>query len=379
MKTPATGAVCSSSVYHMKTFTCQCGATLYFENTRCLACDRKLGFLPDELKISALEPSGSAWNALANDKTYRMCNNYAAEDVCNWMVPIDDANEYCLACRLNQTIPNLNEPKNRILWFRMEAAKRWLFYMLLRLNLPITDRQQDPQRGLAFQFLADTASDQSISSEEYREVVTGHHSGCITINLSEADHSSREEMREKMSEHYRTLLGHFRHEIGHYYWMLLIDNRHWLDQYRDIFGDERTSYDESLQRYYQQGPVADWESSFISAYASAHPWEDWAETWAHYLHMLDTLETAHDHGFALHGQSVAPPPIARDDSRQLGHFFSASLASFDNLIRDWSNLTLAMNALNRSMGLPDAYPFVLTGAVTEKLRFVHRVIQDVAS
>jgi hypothetical protein len=211
--------------------------------------------------------------------------------------------------------------------------------------------------------------DDEISPGE--RVMTGHSTGTITINLAEADPSAREETREKMNERYRTLLGHFRHESGHFYWDKLVNNTGWQTEYRNLFGDETQNYQAALNRYYEQGPPADWEQYWISAYASAHPWEDFAETWAHYLHMVDTLETAHDYGFSVRGQDTLADKANVQFSS--GYFTRVSL---DELTEDWIYLTGALNAMNRSMGLPDAYPFVLSDQVRNKLDMIHRLIAE---
>ncbi|MHB8623027.1 MAG: zinc-binding metallopeptidase family protein [Sulfuricaulis sp.] len=351
----------------MRNFRCVCGNTVYFENSQCLVCKRGLGFLPQPLVMSAIEPlEGGAWRVLSADvpdAMWRQCRNYERDNVCNWMVPADDPEPFCRACRLNQLIPNLADPRNRVLWARIERAKRRLLYGLFVLKLPVIGRDRDWKQGLAFEFLQDpTANAEFMDNAGTRSVQTGHHSGLITINIAEADPSAREGMREKMGEQYRTLLGHFRHEIAHYYWSHLICDTEWHAPFRELYGDERTDYDQALRRYYGEGPRPDWEQSFISAYASAHPWEDWAETWAHYLHMMDTLETAHDYGFSIGGQTLRTP-LAAPKAWTIG---------FDELLADWTHLTHALNALNRSMGLRDANPFFLTKLAAEKLRFVHR-------
>ena len=51
------------------------------------------------------------------------------------------------------------------------------------------------------------------------------------------------------------------------------------------------------------------------------------------------------------------------------------LFDFDALTTGWNAVTLALNSLNRSMGMKDAYPFVLTAPVLDKLRFVHKLVQ----
>jgi hypothetical protein len=354
----------------MKTFRCHCGNTIYFENNRCLACGRALGFLPDVLVLSAFEPGGEgdAVFALAPEaggRLYRPCRNYTDQEVCNWLVLAADPQPFCPSCRLNRVIPNLDTPGNRRLWYRVETAKRRLLYTLFSLRLPIVGQDRDPHTGLAFSFLEDPGpAAEFIDPVSRHRVLTGHDRGLITINLAEADDPARELMRERMNELYRTLLGHFRHESGHYYWERLVRDTPLLGPWRELFGDERADYARALERHYGQGPPPGWEREHISAYASAHPWEDWAETWAHYLHITDTLETAHDYGLNVDGRAVLPTGPGEP-------YFGALMA-------DWSHLTDMMNALNRSMGLPDAYPFFLSDTATRKLAFVHDLIASCA-
>lgn len=354
----------------MKTFTCTCGNTLHFENSRCLVCGRALGFIPGAGTLSALEPGGEGeWRALADGNRYRLCANYRDYEVCNWLVPADEPHAYCASCRLNHIIPDLSQEQNLTLWHRIETAKRRLLYTLFGLSLPVVGRDIDPQRGLAFEFLADPDNGNEFSNEvaEGQRVVTGHRSGMVTINIAEAKDSAREEMRTRMNERYRTLLGHFRHECGHYYWDRLVLNTPWLERARELFGDERRDYRQALDAYYAAGPAPDWQQYFISAYASVHPWEDWAETWAHYLHMIDTLETAHDFGFCIQGRELAAPAAQNTSGYR-------SAASFDELVEDFGQLSVALNALNRSMGQADAYPFILAEVPLSKLRFVHELV-----
>jgi len=338
----------------MKTFVCACEARIFFRNSRCFGCRRELGFLTDRVVHSALEPAledPHVFVALAAPGArYAKCANYAQHDVCNWMVPAGDPERLCLSCRLNRTIPSLHSTDQRTLWHGIEIAKRHMIYTLLCLRLPLVPKSAEPDRGLAFDFLAPT---------EEAPVLTGHANGVITLNVLEADPVACEEMRVKLGERYRTVLGHFRHEIGHYYFGLLIENGPHLEGFRKLFGDERHDYADALERHYASAPQADWTERFISTYASAHPWEDWAETWAHYLHMRDTLETAQQFGL------VAPPV-----RRPAGPYPE----SFEPLLGDWLELTVALNALNRSMGLPDPYPFQITDLPARKLAFIHDVV-----
>jgi hypothetical protein len=201
-------------------------------------------------------------------------------------------------------------------------------------------------------------------SSKVEPVTTGHADGVITIDLAESNDAHREQMRAELGEPYRTMLGHLRHEIGHYYWSILIQpDQRALTDFRDLFGDQQADYAEALQRHYTQGPPPDWQDRHVSAYATAHPWEDWAETFAHYLHIRDTLQTAAAFGMIVVGPHFDPSLIAapnvHPDER------------FEEILSDWIPLTLALNAINRSMGRDDLYPFVLSPGAQERLVFVH--------
>jgi hypothetical protein len=354
----------------MKLFQCQnCGQPLHFENTRCERCGLSLGYLPDRETISALKPHGDAanpdqkaWRALADGKRYRFCAN-AAYDACNWLIPASSPDAYCAACRHNRMIPDLSLPENLSRWRALETAKHRLFYTLFQLRLPVETQAQNPS-GLAFQFLADVGP-------ATPSVMTGHADGVITINLAEADDVERERRRQQMGELYRTLLGHFRHEIGHYYWGRLIANTPHLEEFRRVFGDERQNYADALQNYYANGAPTDWSERFISAYASSHPWEDFAETWAHYFHMVDTLETAHVAGLAVSPKLPQSPGTVFD--------FHPRDTDMKRLVEAWFALTFAVNSVNRSMGLHDLYPFVLGPLAVEKLTFVQERIRAISS
>ncbi|SEQ39816.1 hypothetical protein SAMN05421693_12820 [Ectothiorhodospira magna] len=352
----------------MRLFSCgHCGQRLYFENVSCTRCGATLGFLPDRLELVSLDPSGDdLWRPHGEDTSYRMCANFIQHAVCNWMIPADAPHEFCPACRLNQTIPDLGVDGNIDLWRSLETEKRRLVYSLLRLGLPLTPLSDGPG-GLAFDFLADTATPFS----ERGKVLTGHAEGLITINIKEADPAERERMRDKLDEPYRTLLGHFRHESGHHYWDRLVRDTHWLQDCRALFGDETQDYGEALERHYQQGAPTNWQEQFISGYATMHPWEDWAETWAHYLHIVDTLETAWAFGIG------SRPRAGDDDDGCVRHDFDPYReTSIETLIEHWLPLAFALNSLNRSMGHEHAYPFVISPAVVEKLGFVHRVVRE---
>ena len=342
----------------MRLFVCQgCGQPLYFENVTCESCGRRVAYMPRQTKMTALEPADGGWHALADPGTlYRLCAN-ADYGSCNWLVLAENNHTFCMACRHNQTIPDLSSDDNLNLWRRIEVAKHRLFYSLLRLQLPLVTKAQDPA-GLSFEFLAPTN----------QPVMTGHLNGTITINLAEADDSERERQRGAMGEPYRTLLGHFRHEVAHYYWDLLANNPDAIEEFRTIFGDERVDYGEALRRHHIEGAPADWSSHYVSAYATSHPWEDFAETWAHYFHIVDTLETAR--AFGVSTQPRVPSVAGLESSVD----FDPYRATVDQLIEAWIPLTFAFNSINRSMGLNDLYPFVIGPAIIVKLGYISRLI-----
>ncbi|SMF50415.1 hypothetical protein SAMN02982917_2582 [Azospirillum oryzae] len=354
----------------MKLFECQnCHQPLYFENTLCERCGHRLGYLPDVGTLSALDPTDhdGVWSALATtEPLYKFCAN-AELDACNWMLPADSADTHCAACRHNRTIPDLSDAENLTRWRKLELAKHHLFYTLTNLNLPLQTRTENPEEGLAFDFLSDTvAPDGTVTP-----VLTGHANGLITINVAEADDAEREKRRTEMGEPYRTLLGHFRHEIGHYIWDRLVrDDPALLERFRALFGDERQDYGEALKRHYADGAPPDWQANFVSTYATAHPWEDFAETWSHYLHIVDTLETARAFGLRVR------PRITEGAELEAEVDFNPHKARrIEDLIDLWLPLTYAVNSLNRSMGQPDLYPFILSASVIEKLGFMNGMVR----
>ncbi len=355
----------------MKLFSCSnCQQAVYFENTFCIRCGYPLGFVPSDQQMYAFEIDENNQfqikSSLPDSRHFKPCRNYDVHQVCNWGLEAEEPSDFCLACQLNRTIPELTSSANIDLWRKMEIEKRRLVYSLQALSLPIESLLQTPT-GMAFDFLADTPA----TFSEKGRVITGHSGGVITINLNEADPVQRESMRSQMAEPYRTLQGHFRHESGHYYWERLVRDSHWLDQYRLLFGDERLDYGVALEQHYHNGAPADWQSSYISEYASSHPWEDWAETWAHYLHMVDTLETAMAFGLTTH------PMVSGDGQLTIAEPLNPLTSdNFESLLERWLPLTNLVNSLNRSLGHKHAYPFVLSPAVIDKLRFVHQVVRS---
>jgi hypothetical protein len=314
-------------------------------------------------------PLPGIWDAGSGRPSQKYCANREMPARCNWMLAADDPNPLCIACRLNRTIPNLDDEDNARYWALIEVAKRRLVSQLLALGLPVKSKaNEDEEHGLMFDFLR--------SPPQGPHVLTGHANGLITLNVEEADAAKREKIRLELHEPYRTLLGHFRHEIGHYYWDRLVLNSQWLERFRKLFGDERANYAAALKANYDNGPPADWADRFISSYASTHPWEDWAETWAHYLHMIDSLGTAFGFGLDADDLESTIQPFERD---ALYVPDDIGAERFLSLLNSWIEMTMVLNELARSMGQLDFYPFVMSKAVVAKLQFVHLVVQDAHS
>lgn len=399
----------------MRPFSCSvCGQLLFFHNSACLRCGSDLGYDPDRLVLDALEPADPiavdgaelpppsaddqaaqvAAPAVAADHpggpasfvaeslpgAFRTCANRTIAQ-CNWLVAESDDDPLCASCRLTTIRPNDGEDEALAEFADAEGAKRRLLYQLAELGLPITGKDSgndggdvegpvDEDRGVAFEFL----------SSQNRKVITGHQGGVITLDLAESDDAHREFVRQQLGEPYRTVLGHLRHEIGHYYWPILVEDRGHIDEFRALFGDERISYEDAKDQHYGgdgavangAAPVADgaaWVDTHVSEYATMHPWEDWAETFAHYLHIHGGLDTADAFGLRLDDpvRSAAREAYGADRDVAVG-----------TTVEKWLALTLALNGMSRSIGQGDLYPFVLSRQVIEKLDFVHRMVTALA-
>ena len=367
-----------------RSYECACGQPLFFRNSQCIRCQRALGYSTETNAVEALEPAEIADTyRFAGDesgaaKLWWRCANLDTPAACNWLLPAladeDPARpRLCLACGLNRTVPDWSVEENAKNWRSIERAKRRVISAVLGLGLPVRSRfSDDPQRGLAFDFLAPQPGGPA--------VMTGHHDGLITLNLEEADDVNREAVRARMHEPYRTVLGHLRHEIGHYYWDALIAGGPWLDEFRQLFGDETVDYASALQKHYELGADPAWPERCISSYASCHPWEDWAETWAHYLHMVDVLDTARSFGLVAHHDEIQYEPFTAqvlhpDDAPSAP---SADDLGFLAIVNGWIELTGALNEVTRSMGEPDFYPFVLSRPAVRKLHFIHSLVRSEA-
>lgn len=332
----------------MKRFQCQCGHQVFFENKSCIACGSVLGFCSDTMDILSLTPTDRGLYLDSNKREYGLCNNGEEFGVCNWLCYSD--HPLCFACQFNRTIPNLQISGNLKRWQLLEEGKKRLFFTLMSLGLPLINGWKDTSEGLLFDFISDQDSDLYHKTT----VSTGHLNGVITINTLEADEITRAAIKLEMNESYRTVLGHLRHESGHYFWSLKRLDPSIKVEFKQLFGDEHKAYQQALNRHYLSGPPSDWREHYISAYASAHPMEDWAETWGHYLYIYDILDTAAEN------KIIDRRPIDMDMKTR---------------VSVWRNMSVIFNEFNRSVGLGDAYPFVINRKVEEKLTFVHRVIE----
>ncbi|NBW96178.1 MAG: hypothetical protein EBR28_05490 [Planctomycetia bacterium] len=352
----------------MQAFRCTCGQPLFFDNLKCLGCGAEVACDPRRRALGPVVPRGDGLWAFQGEARepptlFRFCTHRFAAAACNWLVAADEPAAFCLSCSLTRTIPALDRPRNMERLRGLEAAKRRTLFSLLNLKLPIVPKTHDPE-GLAFDFME--------SLPGGPPVLTGHAAGVITLNVAEADDDYRDAHRDLLGEHYRTVIGHLRHELGHYYWDVLVRDTSWIASFRTLFGDERADYAQALARHYAEGPPADWQGRFISRYAAAHPWEDWAETWAQYLHIRSTLETVTAYKLDISQTPLKTTPFGRDA------LFSPEPAEAGAAFLGWIDamvvLAAVLNETARSMGQPDIYPFVLNRPTVTKLHFVHCVI-----
>ena len=377
---PPPAAAFASTPTARRAFRCRCGRPVFFHNDTCLACATPLGYDPDLVLLRPLAPTKdpAVWRSLrvrglAPPLTYRRCANAASAAPCNWLLRDDEAarlQPFCRACRLDRTVPDPADRDNAGLWRKVELAKRALVSQLIALKLPVESRvSENPEAGMMFDLLR--------SPPEGPRVVTGHRDGLVTLDIEEADDVHRETVRTRMHEPYRTLIGHLRHEIGHYYWQRLVQGTAWEEPCRAVFGDERADYAAALAAYYANGPAPDWPNRHVSAYASAHPFEDWAETWAHYLHMVDGLDTARSFGLVAHHDEIVYDAFTPAALELAGEPSEDDLA-FLALVNAWIEMTVALTQVTRSLGEPDFYPFVLSVPAVRKLRFIHELVRNAA-
>ncbi|TCM14403.1 hypothetical protein EDF56_11348 [Novosphingobium sp. PhB165] len=357
----------------MRAFPCpNCHRLLHFEARLCPGCSVTLGYDPAADTFRFLADNATQWRDDGGASAeVVVCANNDDFQICNWLVEKDEPTALCRACRHNRTIPDLAEPSVPARWARIEQAKRRLFHTLLKLHLPLETKVagQAGGRGLAFDFLYDRAAEAAGTPQ----ILTGHDGGVITLNLVEADDAERERIRHAVGEPYRTLLGHFRHEVGHHFWSRLIGNDpDELQAFRQVFGDETADYQASLQAHYGNANGKVWTDDFVSYYATSHPWEDFAETFAHYLHIVDVLATAG--GFGLCLSSIEEWAGSSPSSAALDPY-TAEAAKLAEMM---APLSFSMNAMNRAMGQPDLYPFHLSPAIVCKLDYIARLVSKAA-
>lgn len=333
---------------------------LFFGNSKCLKCGGEVGYDPQSEAMMLLRPGGGM----------KRCDNGVKHGVCNWLLPANSSAVLCVACRMNRTIPELGTPRNLMLWGRMEMAKRRLIYTLLRLGITLPSKAENPQAGLAFDI---------ISTVSNPTVTTGHLNGVITVNLEEADDTYRQINRQQLGENSRTLLGHFRHESAHYLWQRCLSDLAWDDPqrlaFRERFGDEWLDYAAALSTHYECGAPVGWEQNFITGYAASHPWEDWAETWAHYLQIVDGLETCESLGIQVQHLALALVMLP-DEAGTLPSMLEqcgVTDGEFLAWLQRWMCLSTVLNEISYSLGEPPLYPFVISVRVAQKLRLAHHL------
>jgi hypothetical protein len=335
----------------VRAFQCEvCGAELFFENSVCVRCGSAVGYSREQRTMVAVTADRS------------ICGNLNRCG-CNWIADPDSAAGLCFSCTLTRTRPAAADAVALTQYWVAEAAKRRLIFGLDELELPIKIREGS--HGLAIELLSSSRG----------KIITGYQNGVITLDLAESNDSHREALRESMDEPYRTVLGHFRHEIGHYYCKLLALTTDRRDEFRALFGDETTSYDEALQHHYAGGAGQNWQDRFVSAYATMHPLEDFAEVFGHFLHIADTLQTAAEFGVIPQREQDSERSSMQDVSAEPRVVLEGSMA--DLIAQAWLPLIKALNQINRGMGKADLYPFVLAGPVIAKLGFVADLVSRV--
>lgn len=364
----------------MRIFGCSCGNTLYFDNTQCLSCGSELGFCPVCYMLVPLRGDATTGYHCGNaacGAILKKCLNYTVENVCNRCIQIPTFGNlgelHCTCCRYNVVIPDLSKPGNREKWRRIESAKRRMFYHLDLLGLPYGKASDGVTPSLAFEFKESLVhatlpivQNSGRILDEGERVLTGYLNGTITINICEADNDERERLRMQLGEPHRSLIGHFRHEIAHYFWDKLINGQREAS-FKAVFGDHNNpAYGDALKRYYEQGPPFDWRANYSSAYASMHPWEDFAETFTAYLEMVAAFDATQSMGL---GDTWMPKVFTQDFAKR----------DFSEIIAAYARLGTMMNELNRTMGFRDMLARSLSNAVEHKLHYVHQLVLEVGA
>lgn len=343
----------------MKIFQCgNCNHPLFFENYTCENCGHLSGYRHHDRTMLTFDPWVTPYIGYDDGISYKFCDNRAL-GVCNWVMKSEENESFCTACQLNGRLPIDRNGDQFNSWQSLEIAKHRLVYQLQKIGLRLVSKIRSVD-GLSFDF---------VSKITEPKLMTGHDNGVITIMLEEADSVYREDMRQKMDEPYRTIIGHLRHEVGHYFWNRLIANDYEvLTNFRNLFGDDRADYQEALKFYYKNTTPVNWQKDFVSQYATSHPWEDWAETWAHYLHIMDMLETAYWFGMKV------TPFDSKQGMNADAYFDPYTHINFEEIVKTCIAMTFAVNSINKSMGLQDIYPFVISDKVKEKMQFIHELL-----
>ena len=335
----------------MRIFHCdRCDHAVPFSAQRCAVCDASLGYVADERTIHVLSDTPeTAVFALADGRTVWRCLNAAWG--CNWVVPAASDNPWCRSCQLTRGRPDEARHDAIEAWITAEAAKRRLVHQLDELSLPVEARSAAAPDGLAFDLVYLPGEAQ----------ITGHLDGLVTLDLAEIDDRHREDLRKMLGEPFRTVIGHLRHEIGHHYWGRLVGQSNDVAGFRQLFGDETADYRGAIDQFYANADEAWDHRRFVSPYAAAHPFEDWAETFAHYLHIMDAIDTA-----TAYELVPAEPPGAKGDASP--HDW------FEAMLNAWRPINDAVNAVAESLGAAPLYPFDPVGIVIDKLAFVHQQV-----
>ena len=339
----------------MRLFHCDhCGALISFTAHECPNCGVPLGYVCKDRSVRSLAttPDPAVFEVETEPGGARLWRCLNAAWGCNWMLPAAGADVWCRSCRLTRGRPDESDPAAVEAWITAEAVKRRLVHQLDELALRIDIRSTATPDGLAFDlvYLPGTGG------------ITGHTEGVVTLDLCEADDVRREELRRRLGEPFRTVIGHLRHEIGHHFWKRLVAQTDAIDTFRQLFGDDRADYAAAISGYYAHGPGVWDPSRHVTAYAAAHPLEDWAETFAHYLHILDATDTAAAHHLVPveHAADVVGDRVVTVD--------------FGTILDAWRPVNAAVNAVAETLGAPIVYPYEPAGIVIDKLAFVHRQV-----
>jgi hypothetical protein len=341
----------------MRVFHCdRCGGIVAFAALACPACGAAIGYVSDQRTLRVVVPTSDPavfrFDRGAPDDGRLMWRCLNSAWGCNWMLPADSEDTWCRSCQLTRGRPDVGRPAAIEAWMAAESAKRRLVHQLDELSLPVEIRSDTMPDGLVFDLV-------HLPGEGG---ITGHLDGVVTLDLAETDEHHRDVLRRRLGEPFRTVIGHLRHEIGHHFWARLVGQSNDLGSFRRLFGDERVDYAESVERYYADAGDAWDRTRFVTAYAAAHPLEDWAETFAHYLHILDAIDTAVAH-------DLVPP-----DSAPLLVSDVVGTLELTVILDAWRPINTAVNAIAETLGAPAVYPFDPVGVVVDKLAFVHRQV-----